>query len=112
MRTEPARIGEIPPWAKWDLSEVGWKFPVWTYICQAGAFWFAEMHSLQYFQALSQGKRDKFLPIWNQVDIIFHSGELSGLASLARLIWQFTFSSQKNKQTNKKTHSSFLQVIL
>ena len=23
---EPAQLGEIPPWARWDLSEVGWKF--------------------------------------------------------------------------------------
>ena len=25
-----AQLGEILPWARWDLSKVGWKFPIWT----------------------------------------------------------------------------------
>ena len=67
MGNEPARLGEIPPSARWDLSEVGWKFL--TYECKCtelarltgtnvvnDAFWFAEMHSLQYFRALSQAE--------------------------------------------------------
>ena len=26
----PARLGEIPPWARRDPGEVGWKFAIWT----------------------------------------------------------------------------------
>ena len=36
MGSRPARLGEIPPWARRDPSEVGWKFSTWTQICRAG----------------------------------------------------------------------------
>ena len=51
-----------------------------------GAFWFAEICSLQYFRALSHaGKCDEFLSMWNKVDIYPTQVNLSQLA--ARFIW-------------------------
>ena len=58
---------------RWDLSEMGWKCPRYerkfgelarltgTNVLR-GAFWFAEMHSFQYFRALSQGSETNFSP--------------------------------------------------
>ena len=58
---------------RWDLSEMGWKCPRYerkfgelarltgTNVLR-GAFWFAEMHSFQYFRALSQGSETNFFP--------------------------------------------------
>ena len=64
--------GWITASLKWDLSEVERKFHIKTQIGQAGpvtwddvlhdAFWLAEIHSFQYFQALSQGSEVNFFP--------------------------------------------------
>ena len=34
MGSGTARLGEIQPWARRDLGEVGWKFFIWTQICR------------------------------------------------------------------------------
>ena len=35
MGSGPAQLGEIPPWARRDPGEVGWKFSIWTQFCRA-----------------------------------------------------------------------------
>ena len=65
-------LGEIPPWARWDLSEGDENFPYESKFGEpvrligmnvlCGVFWLAKMQSFQYFRAPSQGNEMNVFP--------------------------------------------------